>query len=141
MKRPRKGFTLIELLICIAIILVIGAMVIPRLMDAMKAANETSALQSIRTIHTSQTQFYSLHHRHAKSLEELRAVSLAPSLLDGQHSGYLFKLELAGPGYVLTARPETMGRSGIATYFSDESLVVRVSRTSDPAGPDSSPVE
>ena len=51
------GFSLIELLIVVAIILVIAAMSVPNLVKSRLAANEASAVSSLRTINTAQTTY------------------------------------------------------------------------------------
>lgn len=55
--KNQKGFSLIELLIVVTIIGIIAAIAIPNLFSARRAANEASAISSLRTIHAAQITY------------------------------------------------------------------------------------
>jgi len=117
-KLRQKGFTLIELLIVVAIILIIAAIAIPNLLRARMAANEASAVGSLRTINTSQAMYFSTYQvGYAPSFPALGPVAAggtpacgAAGLVDAilgaasptQKSGYSF---VYGPGTVKATLP------------------------------------
>jgi type IV pilus assembly protein PilA len=70
-----RGFSLIELLIVVAIILVIAAIAVPSLLHSKIAANEASAVYSIRTVNTAQVTYATTYPTigYASSLDMLAA--------------------------------------------------------------------
>ena len=144
--RKQKGFSLIELLIVVAIILIIAAIAIPNLLRARMAANESSAVASIRTINTGMITYNSTYPTvgFAASLAVLGGVApCTPStttacLIDsvlaaGTKSGYTFAASAAGGpptvSYFASGVPVTVNQTGIRSFCSFEDAVVRVQPT------------
>jgi len=141
--RKQKGFSLIELLIVVAIILIIAAIAIPNLLNARMAANEASAVQSIKTINTAEITYNSSYPTvgYAATLAVLGGASpCTPSsttaclidniLASGVKAGYNFAaIGSGGPpasSYYATAVPVTVNRTGIRSFCSFEDAVIRV---------------
>jgi prepilin-type N-terminal cleavage/methylation domain-containing protein len=116
-RRGDPGFTLIELLMVIAIIAIIAAIAIPGLMRARTAANEGSAIASIRTISSAQATFASScgGGGFAQSLADLgrapmgNVAFLPADLAGGRKTGYDF--ELQGLGTTVMAAADTCNGS------------------------------
>ena len=157
--RKDKGFSLIELLIVVAIILIIAAIAIPNLLRSRMAANEASAVGSIRTMNTAAITYNSTYGNGypptLASLTGTGTVSCTNSeLVDtvlggGTKSGYTFGLTHGSTilnssssscsggygysdGYVVTATPITVGTTGQRGFCSDASGVIRYNAAGTP---------
>ena len=145
--QKQKGFSLIELLIVVAIILIIAAIAIPNLLRARIAANEASAVASIRTINTAEISYNSAYPTvgFAAAIVNLGPggvgtscpvppTSTASCLIDGQlasgtKSGYKFIAPGTASTYVAVASPVAANQTGVRSFCSIPDAVVRFSTT------------
>jgi type IV pilus assembly protein PilA len=138
MRTKQKGFSLIELLIVVAIILIIAAIAIPNLLRSKIAANQASAVASLRTLNTSAALYNSTFGSYPASLSNMGTGSSVTStsadlidnvLVGGVKSGYSFTWTNNAPGYKINADPSNTS-TGTIHYFTDQSLVIRYNAAS-----------
>jgi prepilin-type N-terminal cleavage/methylation domain-containing protein len=130
------GFTLVELLVVVAVIGVVAAIATPGLLRSRVAANEASAIASMRAIVSAQQDFTGYNRGFATDLATLAMACpggttpfISPDLnVNGVHkNGYLYSIlpglgAIAGPNdcfgnptqstYYATATPLAVGATG-----------------------------
>lgn len=148
------GFTLVELLIVMSVILIIATLALPKLMGVLRTANETSAINSLRTLTSMEGQYNSTYPSHgfACSLAELggkpgsgtpgpeAAQLINEDLASGTKSGYSFKIACGDKNtvnnqdqynsYQITAVPNSVGKTGNRGFCTDQDAQIHF----DPKG-------
>ncbi|MGO9649897.1 MAG: prepilin-type N-terminal cleavage/methylation domain-containing protein [Terriglobales bacterium] len=149
--RKDRGFSLIELLIVVAIILIIAGIAIPSLISAKIAADDGSAVGSLRTINTAQVAYASAYPAvgYAPTIAALGpaaatgcttpssanaclvdwVVSQATTAAHAK-SGYYFGMGVVtgngvNVGYTAGGAPASFNHTGVRGFCSNEDGVVR----------------
>ena len=121
----------------VPIVLIIAAIAIPNLLRARLAANESSAVASVRTIATAEITYSSSHPQtgYTCALSDLAGDQLIErALATGRKTGYAFQLSACAPEieggpntkYQVVAYPVTVNQTGVRAFCSDESGLVKV---------------
>jgi type IV pilus assembly protein PilA len=142
----------------IPFILIIAAIAIPNLLRARMAANEASAVGTLRTYNVAIASYAA---QCAQKGYPISAEQLGPGSDDCDHaglvdgflasqrpmkSGYVFEYHVGATdaegrvvSYVISADPVRQNQTGIRHFYSDETQVIRF-ELSTPAGPGSPPL-
>ena len=130
------GFVMsIVSLVSIVPIAIIAAIAIPNLLASRRAANEGSAIYSLRQISAAESTYQANFGKYA-TLKELAARNLIDSkLATGTKNGYNFAVELTTDeenlgGFAVTGVPITYRSTGNRSFYVDETQVIRAADNS-----------
>ena len=127
----------LKIILCaLAAWFVLGEIAAPRPDRARRFSQEITAIGAIRTIHTTQVQYFSQYGEYAASLKELGPA--AAGLIDGElasgtKDGYNFTVTGNASGYAIYADPEAFGKTGSRTFYSDQTMKIRQNYGPEPA--------
>lgn len=157
-------------------IMIVAAIAIPNLLRARIAANEASALGSLRTINVAAVQYAAGYENGFPSSFEVFGYGktivgncnhgglIDRRLASGQKSGYIFTYtpqfpnDASGPvvspkaaargctsggasGFTVAADPLQRGTTGVRSFFTDQTGVIRYSANGESATADSPPLQ
>ena len=166
LRNEPDGFSLVELLIVVAIILIIAAIAIPNFLRSRVAANQASAVESLRTLSTAEFTYsstYSLGFTAtlgylgpppSGSADDITHAAIVDNVLSGTSAGGATTMTSTKNGYVFTyspgvtingqvvsftisADPVNRGTTGVNSYFVDQTGVVRQNPTTQASAADS----
>jgi prepilin-type N-terminal cleavage/methylation domain-containing protein len=145
--KRQGGFSLIELLIVIAVLLIIAAIAIPNFIRSKMRANESAAVQNLRTITTANVVYLTTYGiGFAEDLTKLggnlvivdanNAGLIDSVLASGTKSGYIYTYTVLARdpasrpvSYSVTAEPTSIGVTGDRYFYTDQTAIIRFSTT------------
>ena len=119
--KSEKGFSLVELLVVVIIIAIVAAIAIPNLLASRRAANEASAISTLRTIHSAEAVFQATTGNSTDYTDGAGLAGLVDTVLaqnSFSKSGYNFTI---GTGtdvstYCATAKATNQDSTGIRSF-------------------------
>ena len=119
------------------VVMVIGiftAIAVPNLLQSKAAANEASAISSVRLMVSAQFTRNTNTNAYAPDLATLGSASLVDDVLgSGTKDGYYFTVSGGSISFSINADPIVHLSTGKRSFFADESGVIRYTTANAPA--------
>ena len=146
--RPGRGGAIFAIVVVVVIVGALGFISVRNLLQERRDQNERTAIQTVRALNTALYLHRQKHpDTYPKSLGELADVEALMKCGEATclKSGYAFKYELLpptnmGPRYVIQVRPNKYENTGVQSFYSDESGVIRATGDNRPASAGDGPV-
>ncbi len=147
-KSPGRGGAILAIVVVVATIGGLGFVSVRNLLQDRRDQNERTAIQTIRAVNTALYLHRQKHpDSYPKSLAELADVEslLKCGTPECMKAGYRYRYELLpptnmGPRYVIQVRPNKYENTGVQSFYSDESGVIRATTDNRPASAGDGPV-
>ena len=131
-----KGFSLVELLLVVVIIGVIAAIAVPALRKGVRAAENGAVYATLRTIASTQVNFYSSNNRFGRLHEINNSIARGGGVLVGpnqlERNQFTFDMIPVTPtdaelreGFTITATRNVTGDTNIYKYELNQSGEIR----------------
>lgn len=126
MMKKEKGFSLIELLIVVVVIGVVAALAVPALQKGIRAAENGNTFATMRTIASTQLNYYSQNNRFGRITEINNILSSSIGINSGNsvnRGKFVLSMSPATPtdaelrnGYTIIARRDIAGEGVVYVY-------------------------
>lgn len=136
-----KGFSIVEILVVLAVLGIVTAIFVPRLLTSRLAANEAAALSGLKAIYSAVNMYYEDTNSYPENLADMVEPNSSISYIDaqlasGSKDGYGYEYSSSAvQDFSLNANPVVPGNTGNRYFYIDETGVIRVNDEGE-AGPD-----